>query len=116
MTDTEAKVWSYLRGNNLGLKIRRQVPFGPYILDFFCAKARLCIALDGSQHYTVEGMQRDEKRDAFLRSEGVEVLRFSDRDALQDTKSVVGLIYEKVQLRLRGETPSYPSPKRGRDM
>jgi very-short-patch-repair endonuclease len=115
MTDAEARLWSYLRGNNLGLKIRRQVPFGPYVLDFFCAKAMLCIELDGSQHYTGEGVRRDEKRDAFLRSEGVEVMRFSDSDALQNTKSVVGLIYGKVQLRLRDETPSYPSPKRGRD-
>jgi very-short-patch-repair endonuclease len=116
MTDAEARIWSYLRGNSLGLKIRRQVPFGPYILDFFCGKARLCIELDGSQHYTAEGMRNDEERDAFLRSEGVEVIRFSDRDALQNTKSVVETIHDKIQSRLRQQTPSYPSPKRGRDI
>lgn len=51
MTNAERKLWSLLRNNQVGVYFRRQVPFGPYILDFLLIKAKLVIELDGSQHY-----------------------------------------------------------------
>ncbi len=63
MTDAERKLWSLLRGHQLDVKFRRQVPFGYYVVDFYCAKAKLIIELDGSQHYTNKGTQSDIKRD-----------------------------------------------------
>jgi len=97
MTDAERKLWSLLRNNRLGVKFRRQVPYGPYILDFYCVKARLVVELDGSQHYTPEGKRRDAKRDAYLRSDGLEVLRFLNDEVLSNEERVEQVIYEKVQ-------------------
>lgn len=115
MTNAEKKIWGNLRNNQIGVKIRRQVPFGPYILDFYCQKALLCIELDGSQHYTESGMKRDQKRDAFLQSTGIIVMRFSDIDVLKNTRGVLDSIYETIQQRLKNETPIYNLPlKRGR--
>lgn len=110
MTNAEKKIWRHLRNNQMGVKIRRQVPFGPYILDFYCQKALLCIELDGSQHYTESGMKRDGKRDAFLQSSGIMVMRFSDIDALKNTRGVLDSIYETIRQRLKRETPSVIFP------
>jgi len=97
MTDAERKLWSLLRGNRLGVKFRRQVPYGPYILDFYCVKARLVIELDGSQHYTPEGRRRDARRDAYLRSDGLEVLRFLNEEVFVNEEGVEQVIFERVQ-------------------
>ena len=97
MTDAEKKLWSLLRNNRLGAKFRRQVPYGPYILDFYCVKVRLVIELDGSQHYTSEGRKKDAIRDAYLRSDGLEVLRFTNYEMLSNDEGVEQAIYEKLQ-------------------
>lgn len=55
MTEAEKKFWPLVRNNRLGVKFRRQVPIGPYIIDFFCFSAKLAVELDGGQHYTTEG-------------------------------------------------------------
>ncbi len=83
MTDAERKLWSLLRHNQLGVKFRRQTPFGKYILDFYSAKAKVGVELDGSQHYTKTGQRKDEERDRYLRERGVEVFRFSDTECLK---------------------------------
>jgi len=109
MTDAERRLWSRLRNNQLEIKFRRQVPFGKYVLDFYCARIKLCIELDGGQHYTTEGMEKDAKREETLRDGGVETIRFSDRDVLLNTDGVLQTIYEISQRRLDVETP--PSKK-----
>ncbi len=106
MTDAERKIWARLRNNQLDVKFRRQVPFGKYILDFYCAKVKLCVELDGSQHYTDEGKRKDNSREQYLQEQGVEVLRFSDIEALNNTIGVLQTIYEKILERLQDETPS----------
>ncbi len=106
MTDAERKLWSRLRNNQLGVKFRRQVPFDNYILDFYCPGARLCVELDGSQHLTVEGKERDRKRDRDLKEAGVEVLRFSDYEALTNTETVLQVIGQKVKEISERKTPS----------
>jgi very-short-patch-repair endonuclease len=106
MTIAEQRVWSKLKNDQLGVKFRRQVPYGRYILDFYCAKAKLCVELDGSQHYTNEGIQKDLARDRYLQEQGIEVLHFSDIDTLKNTSGVMQAIYEKIQERLQHETPS----------
>ena len=74
MTDVETKLWQQLRAKRFEhYKFRRQVPIGPYIVDFVCFEKRLIIELDGSQH---EGSSYDVKRDAWLRSQDFRVLRF----------------------------------------
>jgi very-short-patch-repair endonuclease len=95
MTPAEKKLWSLLRNNNLGAKFRRQVPYGHYILDFYCVKARLVLEVDGDQHFTPEGKRRDAVRDAILRRDGLEVLRLRNDEVLSNELGVELLIYEK---------------------
>ena len=78
-TKEENTLWyQYLR--HYPLQFRRQHPFGQYIVDFYCAKAKLVIELDGLQHYEEEGFRKDAARTAYLESLGLKVLRFSNRD------------------------------------
>lgn len=105
MTNAERRLWSKLRRNQLGMKFRRQVPFSEYILDFFCAKAMLCVEVDGSQHFTTTGSQADTARNEILESYGVEVIRFSNIEVLQNTDAVAQAIYDKVVKKTGSETP-----------
>jgi very-short-patch-repair endonuclease len=76
-TDEEKELWRALRaGRFAGFKFRRQPPLGKYFLDFYCPTAKLSIELDGFQPGLPEQRQRDEEREKFLASEGVEELRF----------------------------------------
>ncbi|TIM25181.1 MAG: endonuclease domain-containing protein, partial [Mesorhizobium sp.] len=63
MTDAELKLWNELRAHRLmGLSFRRQVPIGPYIVDFACPSHRLIVEIDGSQHADAEHLERDAGR------------------------------------------------------
>ena len=85
LTLPEALLWEQLRGGHLeNLRFRRQHPVGPYVLDFYCAQARLAIEVDGSQHETRQQMLHDNRRDDWLRSENIRVLRIAASDILDD--------------------------------
>ena len=96
-TDAETLLWRILRNRQLlGLKFRRQQPVGPYILDFYCYDYKLCIELDGGQHYTSEGQKGDEDRAVFLATSGIHTLRFSNLDVLKNLEAVVLRIVEEA--------------------
>jgi very-short-patch-repair endonuclease len=78
MTSAESMLWRSLRNRGTGPKFRRQVPIGPYIVDFLCIEGYLVIELDGAPHDDPEQKAYDERRDAWLQSEGWRVLRFSN--------------------------------------
>ena len=74
LTPPEARIWLLLKGRKLGgLQWRKQHPVGPYVLDFFCASAQLCLEIDGASHEF--SMERDSRRDAWLAHRGIETLR-----------------------------------------
>jgi len=76
-TDEEKELWRILRGHRFaGFKFRRQHVVGEYILDFYCADAKLAVEVDGFQHGLPEGIQRDETREIFLSEQDIETLRF----------------------------------------
>jgi very-short-patch-repair endonuclease len=106
-TDAEKKLWYFLRGlkSSNHFKFRRQVPFGRYYLDFYCAGEKLVVELDGGQHYTLEGKLKDQRRDDYLRSNGLKVLRFSDSDALLHTDIVMESILKVLQ---KDQSSPYP--------
>jgi len=54
---------------------RQQHPIGPYVLDFYCAKARLAIEIDGMSHDVGDRPERDLRRDAWLKARGVTMMR-----------------------------------------
>lgn len=110
MTDAERQLWKALRGKRLeGLKFRRQQPIGPFIVDFVCFEKKLVVEAHGSQHYEVEQKKMDAERDAWLREQGFEVLRFSNTEIMSSTDGVVLEILEHVTLprnRPDGSSPS----------
>ena len=72
---TEVKLWELLRDRRLdGVKFRRQVPIGPYVVDFLALRFRLVIEADGPLH----DLERDAVRDKWLMSQGFRVIRFSN--------------------------------------
>ena len=79
MTPQERRLWyEFLRDHPR--KFYRQRPIGRYVADFYCSRAKLVIELDGSQHYTPEGMTYDALRTDAMQRYGVKVLRFSNVD------------------------------------
>jgi very-short-patch-repair endonuclease len=69
MTRPEQTLWSLLRRNQQGPHFRRQHAVGPYILDFYCATARLCVEVDGPAH--AERAAHDERRTRWLGEQGI---------------------------------------------
>ena len=87
MTKEERHLWyDFLR--TLPITVNRQKVIGNYIVDFYIASSKIVIELDGSQHYEDDGIDNDTKRDAFLNSLGIKVLRYSNSDVNQRFKSV----------------------------
>lgn len=97
MTDAERLLWSKMRNKQLkGLQIYRQRIIGDYIVDFYCSRANLIIEIDGGQHYSDEGINKDKIRDDYLRGLGFRVLRFSDKEVFENFNGVIERIYENL--------------------
>ena len=84
----EVLLWNLLRKSPDGVHFRRQEPHGKYILDFFCAKAKVCVEVDGIAHNMGVRPLRDEQRDANLRADGIEVMRIPATDVLRSPEDV----------------------------
>ena len=97
MTDTEQKLWSRLRRNQLGRYFRRQVPIGKYIVDFMCWQKKFIVEIDGAQHSTMHGLERDRQRDEYLGSQGYRVLRFNNSEISTNVDGVIDVIYGALQ-------------------
>lgn len=93
-TEAEKRLWHALRARRfLGLKFRRQVPLGPFIVDFLCKEHGLVIEADGGQH--AENL-RDQARDQWLQDKGHTVLRFWNSDILSNLSGVLTRIKDEV--------------------
>jgi lysyl-tRNA synthetase class 2 len=104
-TDAERALWFRLRDRRLaGLKFRRQMPLGRYVVDFCCESARLIVELDGGQHSERE--KEDRERTEALEAMGYLVLRFWNNDVLRNTDGVV----ESILDTLGKLTPRPPHP------
>ena len=80
-----------------GLKFRRQHPLRLYIVDFYCHSIRLIVELDGNIHDRVDVKERDEQREAELRSWGYRILRFKNKEVLQNINKVLLTIKDNVE-------------------
>ncbi len=93
MTLPEARLWVCLRGKRLAnLKFRRQHPIGPYILDFYCDAAKLAVEVDGQSHEHPERIAHDARRTAWLREQGLRVIRIAAEDVRVSLDGVVDFI------------------------
>ncbi|MGL4994916.1 MAG: endonuclease domain-containing protein, partial [Deefgea sp.] len=104
-TDAEAALWYQLRRQQLGVTFNRQKPIGNYIVDFYSASAKLVIELDGSQHLTQQGQHDDQRRDQYLLSLGLSVLRFDNLQVLNEIEGVMTVILESVQKQIPPNPP-----------
>ena len=106
-TEPERVLWRHLRNRRFaGYKFRRQHPFHGYVLDFYCASAKLAIELDGGGHNYRAGQIRDRTRSQFLARHGVVVLRFWNHQVRQELDSVLRAIWIALQERQQDN----PSP------
>ena len=94
-TDAERKLWFLLRDRRLnGVKFRRQVPIGNYIVDFVCQEAKLIVEVDGSQH--AEQVTYDSARTEWLGSVGYRVLRVWNNDLTENEEGVLTAILNEL--------------------
>ena len=97
LSPPEARLWSRLRVRSPAAPVfRRQHPIGPYVLDFYCAKARLAVEVDGIGHDLGDRPQRDLRRDAWLQAEGVSVLRIPASEVMRAIDDVVDSIVRAI--------------------
>jgi very-short-patch-repair endonuclease len=94
MTTPERMLWLRMRARPAGLKFRRQHPAGIYVLDFYCAAARLAIEIDGWAHDSAATRERDANRSHYLRSQRVATLRVPAQKVLDDADSAMARILE----------------------
>ena len=96
MTPWERKLWyDFLR--YYPVRFQRQKAIGNYIADFYCAKARLVIELDGGGHYTAELARKDEMRTKDLESMNLTVVRICNLDIDRN----FGGVYEYIDLTVK---------------
>jgi very-short-patch-repair endonuclease len=97
-TDAEDGLWRFLRDRSVvHAKFRRQHPFGPFILDFYCHERRLAVEVDGGQHLEPAAGEYDRRRTDYLRGLGIRVLRFNNVEVLTETESVMQVILEALE-------------------
>lgn len=95
-TDAEKILWRHLRAKQLGFKFLRQYSVGGYILDFYCAKARLGIEIDGGQHNDSIFIKHDQEREKYLNSIDIRVIRFWNHQVITQTQRVLDFIYHSL--------------------
>ncbi len=100
MTPQERKLW-YKFLQKYPVKIYKQRIIDSFIVDFYCASAKLVIELDGSQHYTDQGIAYDSERSAILSKYNLEILRFSNRQIETEFSSVCEQIHSVISERLQ---------------
>lgn len=104
MPSPELILWQVIRNENLGVKFRRQFSINNFILDFYSPSLKLAIEIDGDTHYeNSESRREDVIRDHELAKLGIRVLRFTNRDIMENLDGVVSKIIEAF-------TPSQSPP------
>ena len=108
-TNAEERLWSRLRRGQMGVRFRRQQTIGPYVVDFYCAAAKLVVEVDGGQHNELQKTY-DARRDAWLRKEGYSIVRFWNTDVLANTDGILTELM--LELAAAGIGPGdNPSPR-----
>ncbi|NHZ87369.1 MAG: DUF559 domain-containing protein [Planctomycetia bacterium] len=111
MTESEWKLWGHIRRKQLGVRFKRQVPIGNYIVDFFALEIGLVVEVDGSQHFSEKGEQKDKIRSNFLQDYGIKIARYAN---LEIFENIDGVVKDLVQIVNNMRTNEKSSPKLGR--
>lgn len=111
-TPAECVLWNALRGRKVdGLKFRRQVPVGRFIVDFLCFEAGLVIEADGWQHADINVYDYDEARTRYLNAQGLHILRFTNEDIESHLSEVVEQIARMARSRKHPSMQTSPLPE-----
>ena len=98
-TRAESTLWVHIRAKRFhGYKFRRQVPIGPFIVDFLSVEHRLVIEIDGESHETEDAKAYDKRREDYLRTCGFQILRFSNEQTIDSVDVVLRRIEEMIGL------------------
>ena len=99
MPPAEILLWYELKGKKiLGYKFRRQYSVERYIVDFYCPKAKLVIEVDGDSHFTDEkAMEYDRKREEYIKSNNIDIIRFTNLEIYYDLERVLEKIKEYLK-------------------
>jgi len=98
MTDAEQRLWSRLRGKQvLAVQFYRQKPIGNHIVDFYAPAASLVVEVDGGHHSESAQAEQDEARTVYLQQQGLRVVRFTNREVLQEVDAVLEAILAAVK-------------------
>jgi very-short-patch-repair endonuclease len=101
-SDAERALWAKVRSKQFyGMKFFRQYSIGPYVLDFYCPTVKLAVELDGGQHNQSDNIKYDAVRSDYLKTLGIDVMRFWNNEVLLDIQSVLSKVALKV-------TPLHP--------
>ncbi len=95
-THEEYILWQYLRKRRLGFKFQRQHSIGPYVVDFYCAKRRLIIELDGNFHTEKFSKEYDTERTKYLESLNHIVIRFWNSEIRNNIEYVIQIILKDL--------------------
>jgi BirA family biotin operon repressor/biotin-[acetyl-CoA-carboxylase] ligase len=101
MTTSEAAVWQALKGRGTGVRFRRQVPIGSYIVDFACLDPKLVIEVDDPSH----DWKDEQDRMAFLRSQGFAVVSVTNREVATGAVDVHDLVVAALEALRAGTDP-----------
>ena len=108
MTGAEARLWSKLRMKQFQeLKFRRQHGIGPYIVDFYCPELSLVIEVDGDSHADANQIRKDRQRENYLRSLGLQVIRYQNNDVMKNLDGVLEDLSKRVTLGATSPSPPY---------
>ena len=113
----EVLLWQRLRGNQAGLKFRRQHPIGPYVVDFYCAALKTVVEIDGEAHSRADRPARDMVRDGFIVENGFRVVRVAARRVLNDPDAAADAIVAYIARPLHPlpEEAKGPPPRAGEE-
>jgi very-short-patch-repair endonuclease len=115
MSLPEVLLWQQLKLRPGGFKFRKQHPAGFYVLDFFCAEAKLAIEIDGEAHDRGDQPEFDAARDRQSLAHGIVTLRIPAHEVLNNLEGVLAVIFEAVRGRL-SLRPCGPPPRAREDL
>jgi very-short-patch-repair endonuclease len=107
LSPPEARLWTRLRARSPDRPVfRRQHPVGPYVLDFYCAKARLAVEIDGIAHDLGDRPEHDARRSVWLAGQGIRVIRIGANELARDFDEVAEGLVRAAAALVAGEAPS----------
>ena len=97
MPKAETVLWLKMKNKQMkGFKFRRQYSVNKYIVDFYCPELKLAIEVDGDSHYFDSNIESDKKRQEYIESKGINVLRFTNNDVYQNLTEVLSTIEKYI--------------------